>query len=218
MIARIPRWRVRPRNDPHRHHDLPLQAAAEAEGAEAGGDHRPGGRDQKEKPPHGVRPEAAAEVGGGRVGNQSDLRRAGDIQPSTPPGKSSTPANDDRKSAIVTTTEKTAQHQREQQQMAKLMASEQVPETKDLVDRMMLGRWPGNGPPKKPGEVHLMADWTAVYLRCGSDCRIFPTTGPLASSRLPMGGRSSMPRLASGWNPGSSTEPCARCWGVSPQG
>ena len=28
--------------------------------------------------------------------------RAGDIQPSTPPGKASTPANDDRKSAIVT--------------------------------------------------------------------------------------------------------------------
>ena len=36
------------------------------------------------------------------------------------------------------------QRQREQQQMAKLMATEEVsPETKDLVDRMMLGRWPG---------------------------------------------------------------------------
>ena len=38
------------------------------------------------------------------------------------------PANDDRKSAIVTALS---------------------PETKDLVDRMMLGRWPGSAPPKK---------------------------------------------------------------------
>ena len=61
------------------------------------------------------------------------------------------PANDDRKSAIVTVPDrKTVQRQREQQQMAKLMATEEVsPETKDLVDRMMLGRWPGSAPPKK---------------------------------------------------------------------
>ena len=46
---------------------------------------------------------------------------------------------------------KQVQRQREQQQMAKLMATEEVsPETKDLVDRMMLGRWPGSAPPKKP--------------------------------------------------------------------
>jgi len=66
---------------------------------------------------------------------------AGDAQPSTPLGKTSTPANDDSKSAIVTATgRKTVQRQ----QMAKLMATEEVsPETKDLVDRMMLGRWPG---------------------------------------------------------------------------
>ena len=36
------------------------------------------------------------------------------------------------------------------QQMAKLMATEVSPETKDLVDRMMFGRWPGSTPPKKP--------------------------------------------------------------------
>ena len=46
---------------------------------------------------------------------------------------------------------KQVQRQREQQQMAKLMATEEVsPETKDLVDRMMLGRWPGSASPKKP--------------------------------------------------------------------
>ena len=45
---------------------------------------------------------------------------------------------------------KQVQRQREQQQMAKLMATEEVsPETKDLVDRMTLGRWPGSAPPKK---------------------------------------------------------------------
>jgi len=68
--------------------------------------------------------------------------------PARRPGKAPAPANDDspRKSAIVTARDrKTVQRQREQQQMAKLMASEEVsPETKDLVDRMMLGRWPRN--------------------------------------------------------------------------
>ena len=34
--------------DPHRHHDLPLQAAAQEEGAEAGRDHRTGHRPQEE--------------------------------------------------------------------------------------------------------------------------------------------------------------------------
>ena len=86
--------------------------------------------------------------------------RRGAAQPTTQgraPGvtyRASQPANDDgpRKSAIVTVPDrKTVQRQREQQQMAKLMATEEVsPETKDLVDRMMLGRWPGSAPPKKP--------------------------------------------------------------------
>ena len=39
---------------------------------------------------------------------------------------------------------KQVQRQREQQQMAKLMTTDVSAETKDLVDRMMLGRWPGN--------------------------------------------------------------------------
>ena len=68
--------------------------------------------------------------------------------------KAPAPATDDspRKSAIVTAPDrKAAQRQRGQQQMTKLMAAEEVsPETKDLVDRMMLGRWPGSAPPKKP--------------------------------------------------------------------
>ena len=37
---------------------------------------------------------------------------------------------------------KTVQRQREQQQMAKLLATDVSPESKDLVDRMMFGRWP----------------------------------------------------------------------------
>ena len=82
-------------------------------------------------------------------------RRAGGIESSTPRAGVSrhiASRNDDRKSAIVTAPgRKTVQRQREQQQMAKLMATEEVsPETKDLVDRMMLGRWPGSAPPKKP--------------------------------------------------------------------
>ena len=68
--------------------------------------------------------------------------------------KAPAPAHDDgpRKSAIVTVGDrKAAQRQREQQQMAKLMVTEEVsPETKNLVDRMMLGRWPAGAlPPKK---------------------------------------------------------------------
>ena len=57
-----------------------------------------------------------------------------------------------KRSAIVTAPDrKTVQRQREQQQMAKLMATEEVSaETKDLVDRMMLGRWPGSTPAKQP--------------------------------------------------------------------
>ena len=94
---------------------------------------------------------AAAEVGGNRkappvleqAGDASLTRRAS--------GGAHIPANDDRKSAIVTVGDrKTAQRQREQQQMAKLMATEEVsPEIKDLVDRMLLGRWPGSALPKK---------------------------------------------------------------------
>jgi hypothetical protein len=93
------------------------------------------------------------------------LGEAGQTEPSTTskhrrysavtaPGKTLAQADNDgpRKSAIVTAPDrKTVQRQRGQQQMTKLMAAEEgSPETKDLVDRMMLGRWPGSAPPKKP--------------------------------------------------------------------
>ena len=48
---------------------------------------------------HRVLEAAAAEV---EEMHTARSERADDIQPSTPPGKGSTPANDDRKSAIVT--------------------------------------------------------------------------------------------------------------------
>ena len=63
------------------------------------------------------------------------MKQPGEQQPNPP-----TTAH---KLAIITVpARKTVQRQREQQQMAKLMATEEVsPETKDLVDRTMLGRW-----------------------------------------------------------------------------
>jgi len=71
-------------------------------------------------------------VGVGETAAESEesarSERTGDTKPSTPSGKVPAPANDDRKYAIVTALS---------------------PETKDLVDRMMLGRWPGSAPPKK---------------------------------------------------------------------
>ena len=46
----------------------------------------------------------------------------------------------------------------QEQQMAKLMATEEVsPETKDLVDRMMLGRRPGSAD-ERPGIIPKLSN------------------------------------------------------------
>ena len=95
------------------------------------------------------RPVRSEGESGGRGGDDPPvLEQAGDASlAQRASGGAHIPANDDRKSAILTAPDrKSAQRQREQQQMAKFMAPEEVsPETKDLVERMMLGRWPGSG-------------------------------------------------------------------------
>ena len=60
------------------------------------------------------------------------------------------PANDDvpRRLAIVTAPSKRDQKRQEARHLSDNV--EVSPETKDLVDRMMLGRWPGSTPPEKP--------------------------------------------------------------------
>ena len=93
-------------DDPHRHQHLPLQAATEAEGAEAGGDHRPGGgiaKGSRRPGPLGDGGPAAAEVREQIPPVPARLVGTGRRQSSTTPPASvdHIPANNDRKSAIT---------------------------------------------------------------------------------------------------------------------
>jgi len=97
-------WSETGRHDPHRHHDLSLQAPApEAEGGRA---RCASGRHHEKEPPPNWR-----KSGGSGYSSISPPDHDGAAQPSTPGDAerdravtSPPPANDDRKSAIVTTT------------------------------------------------------------------------------------------------------------------